>query len=608
MKLSKYVAALIASLLMSSAAMAAPTQPNVIMILIDDMGWSDSSTYGSTYYQTPNLTRLANEGMLFTNAYAASPLCSPTRASIMSGQYPARLRITAAITPKNVPDPISIEPKPDEYVGRVQNKNHLPLEIYTLPEALKEKGYNTAHIGKWHLAPSGERFSGVDSTYNAENQGFDFVIGGAHLPGPPDYYSPYTRGTNKRGINNLTPGPEGEYLNERLAQESIKWISSVKDSGKPFYLNFWHYAVHGPIIPKKDLLPKYNALRDPEANQRCPEMATMLESMDTSIGMLLDWLDKTENSDLKKNTVIILTSDNGGVIHNDIDGNRWTSNRPLRGGKANTYEGGTRVPWLVRWPETVKAKTVCETSVQSLDIYPTVLDLAGAKPNADQPLDGQSLLPLLKGKPMNHQPIFTDFQHNMGILNAASSSVRVGDYKLIRYYYAGENTASHAYELFDLKRDLPESINLADYLPKKAKELDSLIEAHLKDTNALLPIPNTAYADNPRASRTNPEKAPNRPQTLSLSKTTIKTLEAGKQHIQLTDQDGKPRKTHALVLEGSEWVQVKNKADGSVVVKWDTPPKNASAKVLFGWSGGATQWEIDDWTHPPNELDIRASK
>ncbi|MDT8391386.1 MAG: sulfatase-like hydrolase/transferase [Lentisphaeria bacterium] len=216
--------------------------PNVIMILVDDMGWADSSTYGSTYYQTPNLTRLARQGMRFTNAYAASPLCSPTRASIMSGQYPARLHMTVAITGESVSQPKVLPPAETAYCGKVQSKDRMPLEIYTLAEALKDAGYQTAHIGKWHLAPyqNGE-------TFYADHQGFDYVIGGGHLPGPPDYYSPY-----KNQIRNLKPGPEGEYLNERLAEESIKWIESTKDTGKPFYLNFWHYAVHGPWIPSQE--------------------------------------------------------------------------------------------------------------------------------------------------------------------------------------------------------------------------------------------------------------------------------------------------------------------------------------------------------------------
>ncbi len=426
--------ALLAGCPFGASLCADEIQPNVIMILVDDMGWADSSTYGSAYYETPNLSRLAKEGMLFTDAYAASPLCSPTRASIMSGQYPARLRITLAITTRDVPDPKALPPAKTSYCGLVQNKNHLPLEVVTLAESLRETGYRTAHIGKWHLADPGKNWDGAGDEFCAEHQGFDFVIGGDHLPGPPDYYSPY-----KNKIRNLSPGPEGEYLNERLAEESIKWIKSVKDSGNPFYLNFWHYAVHTPIIAKNDLMPKYIERRDADADQRCPEMGTMLESMDSSIGILLDWLDLPENRDLKKNTVIILTSDNGGVTHEQINGNTFTSNRPLRGGKANTYEGGTRVPWIVRWPGQIAAGTTCGTPVQSLDIYSTVLELAGVEPARGQKLDGQSIVPLLKSKPMEHQPIFTDFPHLFGILCAPSCSVRAGDYKLIRYYHAGIN-------------------------------------------------------------------------------------------------------------------------------------------------------------------------
>jgi arylsulfatase A-like enzyme len=574
-------------------ARPARTSPNVILILVDDMGWTDSSTYGSTYYQTPNLSRLAGEGMLFTDAYAASPLCSPTRASILSGQYPARLRITAAITPKDVAEPKALPPEENAYCGQVENKNRLPLEVFTLAEALKEEGYHTAHIGKWHLAPSGNRWSGTGDEFCAENQGFDFVIGGDHLPGPPDYYSPYQ---NK--IRNLAAGPEGEYLNERLAEESIQWIESVRDSGKPFYLNFWHYAVHGPIIPKKDLLPKYNERRDPHADQRCPEMATMLDSMDNSIGILLDWLDRPQNRDLKKNTVILLTSDNGGVIHNEVDGNPWTSNRPLRGGKANTYEGGTRVPWIVRWPGHVQPKAECNTPVQSIDIYPTVLEIAGINSRAE--IDGRSIVPLLEGKPMDHQPIFTDFPHLFGILCAPSSSVRDEDYKLIRFHHAGRNAVSHAYELFDLERDPSEAINLAAYLPEKVKELDRLIEKHLKETDALVPVQNSTCSGSPRAPRTNRKKAPDRPRRLTLPETAIRTAESGSRRIQLLDENGKARKTHALVLEGSDRVRVENNSDGSVALSWDASA--GSARVLFGWKGGATPWEINDWTLPPCEL------
>jgi len=570
------------------------SQPNLIVIMIDDMGWADSSTYGSDYYQTPNLSRLADEGMLFSDAYAASPLCSPTRASIMSGQYPARLRMTVAITGGDVAEPQALQPAGGAYCGLVQNRNHLPLEVNTLAEVLKTGGYNTAHIGKWHLAP----YSGGSAFY-AEHQGFDYVIGGGHLPGPPDYYSPY--GNN---IRNLSPGPTGEYLNERLAQESIDWINSVKDSESPFFLNFWHYAVHSPIIAKEDLMPKYEALRDPDADQRCPEMATMLESMDTSIGMLLDWLDLPTNSALKANTMILLTSDNGGVIHNQTDnGDTWTSNRPLRGGKANTYEGGTRVPWIVRWPGMIEAGTTNSTPVQTTDIYPTVLEVAGIDLPTGADVDGQSIIPILEGTSTEHQPIFTDFPHLFGILCAPSCSVRVGDYKLIRYYHAGANAALHGYELFDLSRDPAEAINLAAYLPEKVAELDLLIEQHLTDTDALIPIASTNYTgsamDVPRSSAAS---APNRPVSVRLPETAVKTNTSGSRTIQLLDEKGQPRTTHALLLEGDDWVTVSNQADGSVWVEWDTPPDQEPAQLLFGWKGGATVREINDWTFAPVEL------
>ncbi|MBT3200631.1 MAG: sulfatase-like hydrolase/transferase [Phycisphaerales bacterium] len=570
-------------------------KPNVIVFLVDDMGWIDSATYGSKYYQTPNMTRLAKRGVLFTDAYAASPLCSPTRASIMSGQYPARMGLTVAITPKCVANPKALPANGNSYCGRVQGRDRMPLEIYTLAEALKDGGYTTAHIGKWHLAPNrdGQKFY-------ADNQGFDFVIGGAHLPGPPDYYSPYAR--KGRGIRNLKPGPKGEYLNERLAGESIKWIDSVKDSGKPFYLNFWHYAVHSPIIPKRDLMPKYTKRRDPKNVQRCPEMATMLESMDTSLGILLDFMDRPENRELKSNTLLIFTSDNGGMIHKEVKGNQVTSNRPLRGGKGNTYEGGIREPWIV------KPGTVCRTPVQSTDIYPTVLEAAGLKRRASIPLDGRSIVPLLNGEAMERGPIFTHFPHDMGALCAPSTSVRAGDWKLIRFYHAGKNAASHAYELFDLKRDPSEAINLAAYFPEKVRELDQLIESFLEDTEALVPLGNSKYKGDPQATRTaqSLNKAPKRPRSLRLPGSAIKTAKEGNRRIQLTDQDDQARQTHALVLEGSEWVRVRNNDDGSVELRWDAAPKNGSAKILFGWKGGTIPQEINSATIPPCELELSA--
>ncbi|MBK1879641.1 sulfatase [Pelagicoccus mobilis] len=580
-------------------SLLAADKPNVIVILIDDMGWADSSTYGSKYYQTPNMTRMAEEGMLFTDAYAASPLCSPTRASIMTGQYPARLRMTVAVTPKSVAEPKALLPAKGKYTGDLQSKSFLPLKAYTLAEALKDEGYQTAHIGKWHLTP------GNDDRFSAQYHGFDYVIGGGHLPGPPNYYSPYDRGKPGTGIPNLEPGPEGEYLNKRLAEESIRWMESVKGSGRPFYLNLWHYAVHTPIIPKEDLMPKYRELRDPESDQRCPEMATMIESMDNSVGILLDWLDRPENRELKENTLIVLTSDNGGVTHKAIDGNTITSNRPLRGGKANTYEGGFRVPWIALWPGKIDAATTCTIPVQTTDLYPTILEVTGASPKSGQVVDGQSIVPLLEGRPMEHQPIFTDFPHVFGAMCAPSSAVRVGDWKLIRFHHAGMNAASDAFELFNLKKDPYESIELSRYYPEKVQELDRLIEAHLKSTDALLPIANKDFKGNPMKRRSSPKRAPNRPETLRLEESEIQTDRSGSHRIQLIDQDGRKRDTHAYVLEGADRVEIENEEDGSVLVKWGSPEGKRPAKLLFGWKGGSTTMEVNDWTIPASELTIK---
>ncbi|MCP4314397.1 MAG: sulfatase-like hydrolase/transferase [Bacteroidetes bacterium] len=563
---------------------------NVILILIDDMGYMDSETYGSEYYNTPNLTRLANEGMLFTNGYAASPLCSPTRASIMAGQHPARIRMTQAITNKDVAEPQATQPQASWNCGDVQNRHHLPLDIYTLGEALQDSAYHTAHIGKWHLY-----HSSLGEEYWAGSRGFDFVIGGNHAPGPPDYYSPY-----KNSIPNLDPGPEGEYLNERLAEEAIDWISTVKDSENPFFLNFWHYAVHGPVIPKLDLLQKYIDSRDPDADQRCPEMATMLESMDTSIGMLLDWLDEPENAELKANTVIILTSDNGGNIHNTTpNGDFWTSNRPLRGGKANTYEGGTRVPWIIRWNDTIPAGSVCHTAVQSTDIYPTILDITGIPPKTGHTLDGRSILPLFKGEAMEEVPIFTDFPHRFGALCAPSTTVRFGDWKLLRYYWAGERAESHYYELFNLELDPKESINLRDYYPEKVAELDALISQHLADVDALIPIANPNYTGPSPFTRS--DNAP----AVTLAQDILYYKESGRDTIQLIDDKGAPHTSSGLLIEGENWVSVENTEDGKVIISWDTIKKDGPARVLIAWSGGASVRETNGWTRDPLELELQ---
>jgi arylsulfatase A-like enzyme len=370
--------------------------PNIILILADDLGWADTDLDGQSYYETPNLRRLAKEGLRFTQGYAASPLCSPTRASIMVGQSPARLGLTEAITQmRQAFEPMALPPEAGFYAGDIRTRDHLPSGLQTLGDLLKKSGYQTAHIGKWHLSLPSHLAKENAETYNAGARGFDYVIGGTDAGGPPDYYSPYAynpqnRKNRRSEIPGLDAGPEGEHLDRRLVEEAVKWIGRTKDSDRPFFLNLWLYAVHAPFIPRKDLLEKYRAKKDPRGLQDCPAMGTMVESLDQSIGVLLDYLNLPENRALRENTLIIFLSDNGGVTSDKIEGRQVTSNRPLRGGKANTYEGGLRVPWLVSYPGHIAPGSVSNVPVISTDLFPTILDYAEVPLPADQAVDGVS--------------------------------------------------------------------------------------------------------------------------------------------------------------------------------------------------------------------------
>lgn len=283
-----------------------------------------------------------------------------------------------------------------------------------------------------------------------------------------------------------------------------------------------------------------------------------------------------------------------------------TSNRPLRGGKGNTYEGGARIPWIVRWPGKVVPGSISETPISTIDLYPTLLEVAGTKPKAAKICDGQSLVPVFKGKTIAERPLFFDFPHVFGAMTASSASVRLGDYKLLRFYWAGEKQKSHYYELFNLKKDPYEAVNLASYMPEKVKELDALISEHLKVTNALIPVPNKNFTGNPLKSRSGKERAPNRPASMHLAQKKFKAKEAkGSQKFQLLDENGKAIATAAVVLEGAEWIQIKPLSDGQVELAWDRSQKKEDATILFGWKGGISVLEMNDWTNVPVELKIR---
>ena len=454
---------------------ALPSKPNIVFILADDLGWADLGCYGSTFHETPNLDRLAKEGTRFTDAYAACNVCSPTRASIMTGKYPARLHITDWLPGAIV--------KPDQKLARPAFQQFLPLEEFTIAEALKAGGYRTAFIGKWHLGESPE--------YWPEHQGFDLNIAGCGHGHPPSYFSPY-------GIPNLADGPRGEYLNERLTDEAIKFIESAK--GEPFFLYLPHYAVHNPLQAKADAIGKYKAKaaklpaagpefaadngREVRQLQNHPIYAAMVESLDSSVGRIMD---KLAELGLDKNTVLIFTSDNGGLSTSE---GSPTSNMPLRGGKGWGYEGGIREPLLVRWPGVTKPGSVSHDPVISTDYYPTLLAIAGLPAIPGQHLDGRDFVSALKGEALSERPLFWHYPHYSNQGGSPHGAVRLGDFKLIEWY---EDMRA---ELYNLKDDIGERHDLAAAMPEKAAALRALLHGWRAEVNAQMPAPNPDYDAN----------------------------------------------------------------------------------------------------------------
>jgi arylsulfatase A-like enzyme len=479
---SAFAAAVLGALgALTPFAHAQARKPNIISILIDDMGWMDTETYGSQYYETPNITRLAQRGMLFTDAYAPCPLCSPTRGSIMTGKYPARLKMTTASggQPTDLAEPTVKETGPASRRLTVpDSRTQLPLEEFTLAEALKQQGYHTGFIGKWHLG---------QEPFWPDKQGFDVAIASGHYPGPPNYFSPY-------GITTLPDGPEGEYITDRLTNEAVNYISQQKDN--PFLLCLWHYGVHSPWNAKPEKIEKYKAKTDPRGKQHNPVVAGIIESIDESVGRLLDHLDALG---LSENTIITFTSDNGqlenvpkgkGEIRKNTPlqaGDHVSSNFPLRAGKASIYEGGTRVPLIVAWPGHVQPASRSSVPVSLVDLYPTFIEAGGAATQEGQIVDGVTLRPVLEASgTYAREAVFCHFPHYNNIPNAPSSYVRRGDWKLIRFY-EGDS------ELYNLKDDISESNNQFNAQPELVKELGTLLDKFLADTGALLPKPNPNF-------------------------------------------------------------------------------------------------------------------
>jgi arylsulfatase A-like enzyme len=458
-----------------------PTQPNIVLILLDDMGQRDLGCYGSTFYETPNIDRLASRGMRFDNAYASCPVCSPTRASIMTGQYPARVGITNYI--------------PGNACGRLLSVPYfqtLPSEHVTVAEALRQGGYQTWHVGKWHLGRPG---------HWPEDFGFEVNIAGSQHGSPPNgYFSPYH-------IPTLSEGPPGEYLTDRLTDESIRLIEE-RDPARPFFLNLWHYAVHTPIEAPHDLVEKYRrkardlgldtqqALQPGEffpclhkkderivrrLIQSDPAYAAMIENLDTNVGRLLAAL---AQAGLEDNTLVVFTSDNGGL--STAEGSP-TTNLPLCEGKGWMYDGGIREPLIACGPGIAPAG-VCDEPVTSTDFYPTFLDMAGLPPRPHQHADGLSLVPLLRGQDhLERQAIYWHYPHYSNQGDTPACAVRSGDWKLIEFFETGR------LELYNLTEDIGEERELSTQRPEITQRLHDLLIRWRTDIEAKIPQPNPDY-------------------------------------------------------------------------------------------------------------------
>ncbi len=454
-------------------------KPNILFILADDLGYTDLSCMGSKYYETPNIDQIAKNGMVFTNGYAACQVCSPSRASIMTGKFPARHGITNWIgeasgeawrkTNRHT------KLLPADYV------HNLPSEYITLPEALKEAGYKTFFAGKWHLGEKGSW---------PEDHGFDVNKGGWDAGSPKGgYFSPYEN-------PNLPDGPKGENLEMRLANETVKFMSAQKDAPFLAYLSF--YAVHAPIQTTHEKWKKYRDKAEKigisdtgfamerrlpfRLHQDNPVYAGLVESMDDAVGVVLKAL---KDLGLDRNTVVIFTGDNGGVTSGD---NYSTNNAPMRGGKGYQWEGGIREPYLISVPWINISGKKCDAPVSGVDFYPTILDLAGLPLKPGQHSDGVSLLPLLQGKKMAERALIWHYPHYGNQGGDPSSIIRRGDWKLIHYYEDDHE------ELYNLKSDLSETTNVAAQNQKLVKELSSQLSQYLKSVGARLPENDPQYS------------------------------------------------------------------------------------------------------------------
>ncbi|MFN0167932.1 MAG: sulfatase [Bryobacteraceae bacterium] len=437
-------------------------RPNIVFFLADDVGWSDLGVYGNRYHETPNLDSLAAKGMKFDHAYAAAPVCSPTRASIMTGRHPARMRLTNWLPgPHQFPQSQLLPP---------QNlRRHLPRTYVTIAEVLKKAGYATAHIGKWHLGGPG---------HLPEQQGFDYNFAGGEWGAPKSYF--YPGWENQPAI----AGKGGDYLNDRLTAEALQWLD--RQRGAAFFLNFWFYDAHIPLEAKRDAVERFASKRLQDLGTRNATYAAMLSAIDQTVGRVMSKLRDIGAAD---NTIIVFTSDNGGLHVPEWHCTTPTTNTPLKAGKGFLYEGGIRVPLLVSWPGVARPGATSEVPVMSTDFYAS---FGEAVESAERmPKDSQSLVPLLRGGTQSkREALYWHYPHYSNQGGRPGGAVRRGPYKLIRTY---EDQRS---ELYNLRQDPGESLDMASQMAELTSEMVSRLNNWLNEVRAPLAAHNPAYDPN----------------------------------------------------------------------------------------------------------------
>ena len=430
-------------------------KPNIVLIMADDLGWMDLNCQGNAKLVTPHLNKLAEQGIRFTDSYSAAPVCSPTRAALMTGLAPARLHIT-----NHLPDQKRFTPK-DASLLPALCKDHLSDEYKTLAEYLKQDGYATGFLGKWHLSDRAGKGGQGKALYYPENQGFDINVGGCSYGGPPTFFDPYK-------IHNLPPRKQGEYLPDRLTDESISFISKVKDKS-PFFLCLWNYTVHWPMEAPESYLKKYAGKKGPGIKDT--RYAAMIEAYDVAIGRLMKYLD---DQNLTENTLFIFTSDNGAY-------GGVSDMRPLRAAKGYLYEGGIRVPTIIRMPGKIKPGTLSDEPVITMDYFKTILDVCDID-QGSAVCDGKSLLPVFAGQPLKREALYfhyPNYAFHQG--NRLGAAIRSGPYKLIKNFDDG------SVELYNLKKDISEKEELSKKYPELAQRLKGKLETWLVETKANMP-------------------------------------------------------------------------------------------------------------------------